>query len=754
MKYTGRIVAIFPILIISYCLIRDILRDISQTHLIENIIVLTISVICTWALGHQYDKAKSKHKELLKSKEELQKNKEELQHIFDSVDAMIWSNDVTNKKIYVSKGIQKLSGYTAEQFWSDYNFWTKIIYHEDTDIGLEFFKKALDGHSSQAELRFVSSDNEILWVHILATPIFSKNRKAVVKINGVAIDIANLKKTEAMLQESEARYRNVLEIMPNLIIICYQDQIVYANPSAAKMAGVNAPSDLIGRSIFDFILPPYKQKAINRSQQILQDIGVNERVEYELVRPDGTIFNIEIMSDRINFDGRPCILVVGNDVTEKKKFQEKITYMAYHDALTNLPNRYMYNETLEEALIAAKEHNQKLAVLFIDLDRFKYINDTMGHEAGDQLLSQVAVRLTGRVRIEDTVFRLGGDEFVILLKGIDKKATHKTTNSIVKSFSAPFMIGNKAVYITPSIGISMYPEDGEDKESLNKKADIAMYVAKGKGNNYQFYLQKNDEIIKRNFKIERDMRNAIEQNEFFLLYQPKIDLRSGKMYGVEALVRWRHPKLGLIAPNEFIPVAEQTGLILPLGDWVLQQACHQNKRWRNTEINLKMSINVSPLQFEDCHFISKIHQALTKNDLPPDSLIIEITESVMQKFNKIEPILQKLKKLGFQIAIDDFGTGYSSLSVLNKLAIDYLKIDRSFVRGMVTNTNTASLVKTIIEMGRNLSFELIAEGIESLQQVEFLLQNNCYFGQGYFYSPPVSPEEIEKMWISGRGQLY
>lgn len=748
MKIFRRIVVILPFIFITFWLLQH-LNDEENPHYFY-IIFLIFIIGYAWMTGGQFEKAKSYRQELMKNKEELKKNKEELQQIFDSVDATIWSDDVVNKKMYVSKGIERLTGYSIDQFYSDYRFWQHIIYEEDQQKGSEFLENTFNGYPSHIDLRLVHASGKLLWVHIAASPVFNKDGKKVGKINGVVIDISELKKTEAMLQQSEARYRNVLEISPNLVIIHQHHTIVYANPSAAKILGEDTPSDLLGKSIFEYLHPSQQLTALYRIREILRDKPLSESEEYKLIRIDGKFVYLEVFGSKINYQDKPAILVIGNDITVNKKYQERISYMAYHDALTDLPNRHMYNEMLGKAMMQCKQRKQELAVLLLDLDRFKFINDTLGHQAGDQLLTQVAERLVKSVRKEDMVFRQGGDEFIILLVNIDKKMVHNIANNIIKSFSSPFMIADKSVYTTPSIGISLFPKDGEDMETLNKKADIAMYSAKNKGkNNYQFYLHEREELLDRKNNIERDLRKAINNEEFYLLYQPKVDMRTGRMTGVEALVRWKHPELGLIFPNEFIPIAEQSGLIIKLGNWVLQQACKQNSQWVKLGLQLKISVNVSPLQFDECDFIGSIERGLRKNDLPPDTLIIEITEGVTQNINKTAPILQKLKKMGVKIAIDDFGTGYSSLSVLSSLTIDYLKIDRSFINAMLTNANTTSLVKTIIEMGRNLSFELIAEGIETKQQALHLLEHDCYYGQGYLYSPPVSAKEIESIWNKG-----
>lgn len=448
----------------------------------------------------------------------------------------------------------------------------------------------------------------------------------------------------------------------------------------------------------------------------------------------------------IDYNGKPAVLVVAIDVTARKEDQERMKFMAYHDALTGLPNRHMYNEYLETALDRCERNNQNLGVMFIDLDRFKFINDTLGHDAGDELLKLVSERLKESIRERDFVSRLGGDEFAVLLEQVNEEEIRKISTQIITAFSPPFTIKNKGFYITPSIGISLYPQDGQEKEILNSKADTAMYLAKKRGkNNFQFYIHEQGDSLDWSFMLEQKLKHAIENHEFYLEYQPKFNLRTETIYGVEALVRWKQPELGVISPIEFIPIAEEIGLIVPLGKWILQEAGKQHKKWLDAGIRIKMAVNVSVKQFEDPCFVETVRQVLTENNLPAKSIGLEITESVMQNIQQSSMIIQEIKELGLKISIDDFGTGYSSLSVLSKLPIDNVKIDKSFIHESTTNSNAASLVKTIIEMGKNLNFDLIAEGIETKEQAEFLIRNECYFGQGFYYSPPLSAGEVEKL---------
>ncbi|GIN20955.1 MAG TPA: bifunctional diguanylate cyclase/phosphodiesterase [Bacillus bacterium] len=449
------------------------------------------------------------------------------------------------------------------------------------------------------------------------------------------------------------------------------------------------------------------------------------------------IFNFTIMG-----------LIHTLSLRERNNHEEKMNYMAYYDQLTGLPNRMKFQSTLREAVLRNNKSNHQLAVMFIDLDRFRLVNDTLGHQYGDSFLIKVGERLVENVPSDMLIARHGGDEFVILLENTDKLKVKKVAEQILNLFMKPFVINEKEFFTTTSIGISLYPDDGHDVGTLMKHAYKAMHLAQKNGyNNYQFFVHQVDTVQDRKIRIEQGLKKALHHNEFELYYQPQVHLESGRIVGVEALLRWKHPELGNVFPYEFIPIAESTGMIIPIGKWVIQEACKQIRRWQSEGIRVKIAVNVSALQFEDHQFIELINESLSKNLLPPKYLELEITESVMQKINQSYTIIGKLKNIGIKVSIDDFGTGYSSLSVLSSLPIDAIKIDKSFVRKMMTDSNTASVVKTIIEMGSNLSFNLIAEGIETEEQREFLLENGCHLGQGYLYSPPVTKGEIEKLLI-------
>ncbi|MFD2446895.1 putative bifunctional diguanylate cyclase/phosphodiesterase [Bacillus sp. CGMCC 1.16607] len=433
---------------------------------------------------------------------------------------------------------------------------------------------------------------------------------------------------------------------------------------------------------------------------------------------------------------------------KNKNLMSEYKYLAYHDPLTGLENRTKFVEDLNRTLARAKSSHLTMALILIDLDRFKNVNDTLGHHIGDKLLIEAAERLKYSFDHSERVYRIGGDEFIIILSGMTKQNCIAVSESLVKAFTKPFL-GNDYV-VTPSIGVSLFPENGRDAETLLKNADTAMYLAKERGkNNYQFFDSKLDELKVRRMQIESGLRRAIEHHEFTLFYQPKVELQTGKMTGMEALLRWEHPQLGPISPGEFIPIAEETGQIVAIGEWVLRSACLQNKKWQDKGFSaICVSVNVSVLQFQHSHFIKIVRNVLEESRLHPKYLELEITESIMQDIQESTSILNDLRTLGVRTSLDDFGTGYSSLHILKKLPIDTIKIDKSFIDDILDPANQ-SMVKAIINIGLNLKLNVVAEGIEHEHQMNVLKENKCSMGQGYFFAKPVNTNEFEKFFSDG-----
>jgi diguanylate cyclase (GGDEF)-like protein len=446
---------------------------------------------------------------------------------------------------------------------------------------------------------------------------------------------------------------------------------------------------------------------------------------------------------------------------ERKKSEKRILQLAFYDSLTGLPNQTSYRDRLQQVIAHARRYNRIAAVLFLDLDNFKRINDTLGHRAGDHLLKLVSERLNGTIRSSDslsrnrsdklqtTVARQGGDEFTLILTEIrNPEDAAKVAHRLVSKLSEPYKLEGYEVFITVSIGIAIFPVDGEDIDSILMNADAAMYHAKKQGkNNFQFYRLTMNERAMERLNLENDLRKALERDELLLHYQPKVGIESGKIVGMEALIRWQHPEIGMVSPAEFIPMAEETGLIVPIGEWVLQAACAQINAWQAQGLApIPVSVNISSQQFQHQELLITIGRLLESSGIPPERLMLEITESViMQNTDSTFDILNTLTAMGLRLLIDDFGTGYSSLSYLKRLPVYAIKIDRSFISDIATNPDDAAIIKAIIAMAQNLKLKVVAEGVETEEQLAFLRDEQCDVMQGYLFSRPLPAEEASKL---------
>lgn len=562
----------------------------------------------------------------------------------------------------------------------------------------------------------------------------------------------------ATQSHTEARLNSILDALEDIIwsVELPGLRLSYLNPAAERIYGRPA-SDFLGNlEIWLNAVHPEDREHMRRYIRDVCDVG-SHGAEYRIVRPDGEIRWIQdrarvianTQGCRIRIDG------IARDVTDYKRSQALLYRAAHYDALTGLPNRALLADRLSHTLAQAQRHGRLVATMFVDLDRFKTINDSLGHEAGDELLRNVAVRLTQVLRSEDTVARLGGDEFVLVLSEIASESDATAiAGKVIRAISPPIEVQGHAIFSTGSIGVALYPRDGHDAGTILKHADAAMYEAKRRGGNgFQFYDAAMNAKVARQLELERELHQALENHELELHYQPLMRFSpDGGIGGFEALLRWRHPRRGLVQPLDFIPLAEETGLIIPIGEWVLHEACRQCKQWTERfDPNLQVSINLSVRQFTGDGLICTVAEALAASNLPARNIKIEITESLlMHDSDHSVKLLNQLKTMGVTLSMDDFGTGYSSLAYLKRFPIDEIKIDKSFVRDIAQDTESAAICASILAMAGTLNLDVVAEGVETEAQRGFLQQRGCKVMQGYLFGRPVAADEAEAMLREGR----
>jgi diguanylate cyclase (GGDEF)-like protein/PAS domain S-box-containing protein len=571
---------------------------------------------------------------------------------------------------------------------------------------------------------------------------------------GVAIDVTEQQRARRAADRSETRYRHLFERnLAGVFRTTVDGRILDCNESFARIFGYESRQEALEHPAWDFYLTAEDR---NRALVRLQENQTLSNYEHCLRRRDGTLVWVLENGSLVEGPDGEATIIEGTliDITERKRAEEQVKHLAFHDTLTGLPNRLLFNDRLHLAILQARRRQQRLATLFLDLDRFKLINDSLGHSVGDELLRRVAERVIGCVREGDTVARLGGDEFTVLVPGISQdEDAAKIAQKILEVVRAPFEIGGREFFLTTSIGVAIYPSDGHDLENLLRNADTAMYRAKERGRDtYQLYTASMNSKALERLSLESRLRQALVNDELVIYYQPLLDLRTGRIRGAEALLRWQHPGLGLLPPAEFISLAELSGLIVPIGQWVLRSACAQVRRWQEMGFGqMSVAVNLSARQFQQADLVRHVTDALEQAKIPAASLDLEITESnAMQNAEVSISTLQDLKGLGIRLSMDDFGTGYSSLNYLKRFPIDRIKIDQSFVRDVPHDADDAAIAAAVIAMAHRLELTVVAEGVETEDQLAFLRQNQCDEMQGYLYSAPVSAEEFEKLLRANR----
>ena len=565
---------------------------------------------------------------------------------------------------------------------------------------------------------------------------------------------ASLEQSQEKLRRSEAKYRDLFEHNADGLLVADMEtrKFRHANPMICKMLGYSGEEllelgveDLHPAADLPHILATFEKMA-------RQEVVCSEDIPCR--RKDGSVFLADINAALLDFDGVPCFIGMFRDVTERKHYERRLEHLSTHDDLTGLANRVLLHDRLAQSLHYAHRSGRLVAVLLVDLDRFKVINDSLGHDFGDQLLCAVAQRLLENVREADTVARMGGDEFVVLLAEVaDAEDVGLLARKILDNLSRPYHVGHREIIITASLGISLYPKDSDSGAMLIRNADIAMYRSKRNDrSNFCFYAAEMNKHIRETLELEGELRHALERKEFCLHYQPKVDLLSGRIIGSEALIRWRHPRRGMVFPADFIPLAEETGLIVSLGAWVMREACQQARAWQEMGLPaLSVAVNLSARQFRRGDLPQVVREVLQETGLDPCLLELELTESmVMGDPAGAEETMRALKNMGVRLSLDDFGTGYSSLNYLRSFPVDSLKIDRSFINDVATDPSGASVVASIIDIAHNLGLTAVAEGVETLEQLKFLSGCDCNMFQGYLFSEPLPAGEFADLLRAGR----
>lgn len=678
-----------------------------------------------------------------------------LDSLLDNLEGMVYCClcDPDWTMVFISQGCLDLTGYQpSEMLYNHRISYEQITYQADrTRVRSEIMQCATVGEPFEFEYRIVHADGGIRWVLERGKALFNEAGE-VEALEGFIQDITLRKQSEEAARAAEERYRSIFE---NAIEGIYQTtpsgRYLNFNPALARIYGYDSTEDLI-QGVSDiqkqlYVLPGKRQEFIN----LMQAQGWVHNFEAQVYRKNGDIIWITENAREVRDSEGHLMFYEGTveDITERKNYEQQIEYQATHDSLTGLPNRTLLSDRLQQCISFADRYSTRVAVAFVDLDQFKIINDSMGHHIGDELLVTMAQRLSSCIRESDTVVRLGGDEFVLLITGLQKvEDVAQSMQRVLAAASEPFVINGWDYAVTCSIGVSLYPDDGSDYNILLRNADSAMYKAKHAGrNNFQFYTSELNDALLERLDIEYRLRRAIENDEFLLHYQPKVDLQTGRICGMEALVRWQPEGEAMVSPVRFIPVAEETGLIEEIGRWVLSTACREARRLKEKfGYPIPVAVNVSQRQFRQQGLVDMVGNVLRESRLDPACLELEITESMLADDpESFIETLHALKQLGVRLAIDDFGTGYSSMAYLKHFPIDRLKVDKAFVDDLETDPANQPILRAIVALGQSLGLKVIAEGVESAFQYEYLRRIGCDEFQGYYFSKPLPTTELERL---------
>jgi diguanylate cyclase (GGDEF)-like protein/PAS domain S-box-containing protein len=624
----------------------------------------------------------------------------------------------------------------------------EIIGQEATTLIRPYMDRALTGERVSYQRPIVSADGLALMIEVTLIPHWPLGTPpddpsvALVLIH----DVTKFHHAERAIRDSEERQRKFADATTEAIVFHERGVIVDANQACANL--IKLPIEkMIGTNVLNYVAPESVEIVASNIR-----LGYERPYEGSVLRGDGTTVSVEFVGRILRYEGKTHRMTVVRDISERKAAEARIQFLAHHDALTHLPNRALMMDRIQVLLSTARRHGTMLAVAFVDLDHFKSVNDSLGHYAGDELLKRIASRLQSCVRASDLVGRLSGDEFLVVLTDL---RTAEDAAPIIEKISTavnvPFSFEAESIAVSSSIGVSVFPKDGETADSLIRAADMAMYLAKERGrNNFQYFTANLQQSASASLNLESRIRLAIKQLEFVLHYQPEVLSKTGKPSAVEALIRWMHPEQGLLGPDKFIGLAEHRGLIMPIGRWVIEEALRQARRWRDAGVSVPVAVNLSAAQFKQKDLVEHIIGELDKNGLSGEMLELELTESLfMEDVATTTKTLHRLKDLGITLAVDDFGTGYSSLSYLKRYPIDKIKIDKSFIRDIPADNDNITITRAIINLAESLNLRVVAEGVETAEQMEFLEHLNCDYIQGFLISRPIPPDDVFN-WLSKR----
>jgi len=695
--------------------------------------------------------------------EELYRDLEDrYRSLIDRLPAVIYLDSVHQGEsmIDVSPTIEAMLGISRDEWLATYLVWQEIIHPEDRERVLAASDHSVEtGERFRVEYRALHQDGHTIWIREDCILVRGGEDEPLFWL-GLMLDITELIQTQHELMEAKTKYGALVEQIPAIVYVDLADEVMttsYVSPQIEALLGYTQEEYIDDPALWAAMLHPDDRDAAIQSYQRGRDSGEPFVLEYRLIGRHGrTVWFRDSAVVLRDETGLPQLVQgVMLDITESKSAEERISYLAYHDKLTGLPNRAMFDELVDLALARGRRSDQGVAVLSVDIDNFKLVNDSLGHEAGDTLIVKLAGRLKEATRDVDLVARPGGDEFLFLLGDLDRTppmpgaqdgasiAAEAVASRLQHAFREPFEINGTELYLTASVGISVFPEDASSAVELMKNADTAMFRSKktGPGNCLVYTAEGTDALTR--LSLSTRLRKAVKQEQWTLHYQPMIELTTGRMYGVEALIRWPEPNGGLVQPGEFIPLAEEMGLIEAIGDWVVEEICRQDAQWRAEGVELEIAFNLSPRQLWQPDLINKIVSPMVIAGMDPTRITVEITESTaMTDPDRTVKILRDLHDRGLKLAIDDFGTGYSSLARLKHMPVDILKIDRSFVRDLDKDPGAGSMVSAMISLADNLGMISLAEGIETEGEWLFLADRGCPLGQGFYFSRPVPPAEI------------